>query len=78
MELKELVEELAKALVNNPEEVSVKEMKSDHITVYSLTCAKEDVGVMIGKGGRTAMAIRHLLSTVAGKNHRNIVFDIAD
>ena len=78
MDLKELVTELAKALVNKPEEVSVDEIKGASVTVYSLKVAKEDIGIVIGRGGRTATAIRHLLFSASAKLRRNVVLDIEE
>jgi hypothetical protein len=78
MELKDLVEELAKALVNKPDEVSVEVLHSGHVTVYELKVAREDIGIVIGRGGRTATAMRTLLGSIAAKLKRNLVLDIAE
>lgn len=78
MELKSLIEELAKAMVSSPDDVSVAEVSGSHVTVYELSVAKEDIGIVIGKGGSTAMAIRHILAAVGGKERRNIVLDIVE
>ncbi len=57
-ELKELIEHLAKALVDIPEQVEVTEIQGEQTTVLELKVAKEDLGKVIGKQGRTARAIR--------------------
>ena len=78
MELKELIKEMAKALVNKPEAVQVEEINSGHVTVYELKVAKEDVGIVIGRKGRTADAIRTLLTTISAKHRKNLRLDIAE
>ena len=67
MEVKELVENLAKALVDKPEEVVVHELKGTQTTVLELKVAKEDVGKVIGKQGRTARDIRTILNAAGMK-----------
>ncbi|RJR46028.1 MAG: KH domain-containing protein [Desulfobacteraceae bacterium] len=64
MKPKELIETLAKAIVDNPEEVSVKELNGQQITVLELSVARDDLGKVIGRGGRIAMALRIILSAV--------------
>ena len=67
MEVKELVENLARALVDKPEEVVVHELKGTQTTVLELKVAKEDVGKVIGKQGRTARDIRTILNAAGMK-----------
>jgi uncharacterized protein len=78
MEVKELVENLAKALVDKPEEVVVQELKGTQTTVIELKVAKEDVGKVIGKQGRTAHALRIILGAVSSKEKKNCVLEILD
>lgn len=78
MELKSLIQELARAMVSRPEDVSVAEVSGSHVTVYELSVAKEDIGIVIGRGGSTAMAIRHILFAVGGKERRNIMLEIVE
>ena len=59
-EMKTLVETIAKALVDNPEKVEVSEVEGEQTTVVELRVAKEDLGKVIGKEGRTARAMRHI------------------
>ena len=65
--MKELIEYISKLLVDNPEEVSVTELKGEQTTVIELKVAKEDLGKIIGKQGRTARAIRTILGAASTK-----------
>lgn len=76
--MKELVEVIAKALVNNPEEVTVTEKKGDRSTILQLHVAPGDMGKVIGKQGRIAKAFRTVLKATANKKHKNVVLDILD
>lgn len=78
MEPRELVEELAKALVERPDEVSVSELKGEQVTVIELKVAKEDIGKVIGRGGRIAMAMRTILGAVSTKTKKNVLLEIID
>ena len=66
-ELQELVKFLAVSLVDTPDEVTVEEMEEDGAAVFELTVAEEDLGKVIGKQGRTARALRTILSAAASK-----------
>ena len=76
--MKELVENIAKALVDNPDEVKVTEIERERISVIELSVAKEDFGKIIGKQGRTARAIRSILSAAAAKNRKRAVLEIVE
>ena len=76
--MKELVTFIASSLVDNPESVQVKEVDQDDTVVYELRVAKEDLGKVIGKQGRTARAIRALLSATAGKTNRKARLEIVE
>ena len=77
--MKELVEVIAKALVDNPDEVTVTQMIEDDGTiVLQLNVAKEDMGKVIGKKGRIAKSIRTVVKTVAVKENKRVVVDIAE
>ncbi len=78
MEIKELVENLAKALVDKPEEVMVHELKGTQTTVIELKVAREDIGKVIGKQGRTAHALRIILGAASSKVKKNCVLEIVD
>ena len=74
--MKELVEVIAKALVDQPDEVSVTEKKEGKTTVLELHVADGDMGKVIGKQGRIAKAIRSVVKAAATKEDKNVVVDI--
>ncbi len=75
---KELVEYVAKSLVDHPEEVSVDAVEDDKTTVVKLKVAPADLGRVIGKQGRTARAMRTLLHATAAKAKRRAVLEIVE
>jgi len=77
-QLKDLVEYLAKALVDNPEHVKVNEIEATATSVIELRVAKEDLGKIIGKQGKTAKAIRTILSAASSKLKRRAVLNILE
>lgn len=74
--MKELVELIAKALVDHPEEVRVTEALRDHTVVYQLTVAPGDAGKIIGKQGRIAKAIRTVVAAAALQEDKRVTVDI--
>jgi uncharacterized protein len=76
--MKELVQYLAKSLVNNPDAVEVKEEERDTALVLELRVAKEDLGRIIGKQGRTAKSIRTILNAAASRTNRKVVLEILE
>ena len=76
--MKELVQYLARSLVSNPEAVEVAESAVEDTTVYELRVAKDDLGRIIGKQGRTAKSIRTLLNAAASKTNRKVVLEIIE
>lgn len=74
--MKELVEVLAKALVDHPDEVVVTETEKDNTTVVELRVSSTDMGKVIGKQGRIAKAIRSLVKAAASKGDRKVVVEI--
>ena len=76
--MKELINYIAQALVDHPEQVSVKEVEGGQTTVLELTVAKEDIGKVIGKQGRTASAMRTILSAASAKIKRRAVLEIVE
>lgn len=76
--MKELVQLIAKYLVDNPEEVEVQEMEGQKTTVIELKVAPDDLGKVIGKQGRTARAMRTILSAAATKVHKRAVLEILE
>ncbi|MBW2005747.1 MAG: KH domain-containing protein [Deltaproteobacteria bacterium] len=76
--MKELIEYIAKSLVDNPEEVSVTELEGEQTTVIELKVAKEDLGKVIGKQGRTARAMRTILGAASMKLKKRSVLEILE
>ena len=76
--MKELVEVITKALVDNPDEVVVTEKQEEKATVVEVHVAESDMGKVIGKQGRIAKAIRSVVKAVAAKEDRKVIVDIAD
>jgi len=76
--MKELIEYIAKSLVDNPEEVSVTELEGEQTSVIELKVAKEDMGKIIGKQGRTAMAMRTILGAASTKMKKRSVLEILE
>ncbi len=77
-ELVQVVEIIAKSLVDAPEEVSVSEVQGENTTVIQLKVAKNDIGKIIGKEGKTAKAIRTILLGAATKLKRRTVLEIVE
>ena len=76
--LKELIEYIAKALVDNPEQVRVSEIEGEKTSVIELNVSKEDLGKVIGKQGRTARAMRTILSAASTKVKKRAVLEIIE
>ena len=78
MQQKELVEYIAKSLVDSPEQVEVREAEGEQGAVLKLSVSREDLGKIIGKQGRTARAIRTLLGAVSAKTKKRVVLEILE
>ena len=76
--MKELVEFIAKALVDHPEQVEVNEIVGQQTSVIELRVAKDDLGKVIGKQGRTAHAMRTLLNAASTKLRKRAVLEILE
>ncbi len=76
--MRDLVEYIAKALVDDPSQVTVEEVAGQKTTVYKLRVASQDIGKVIGKEGRTARSIRSVLSAAAAKVHKRAVLEIVE
>lgn len=74
--MKELVEIIAKALVDHPDEVSVQEVEGDQSITLELTVATDDMGKVIGKQGRIAKAIRTVIKAAATKEDKRVMLEI--
>ena len=76
--MEELIRYIATALVDHPDQIQIKETEQDDTIIIELTVAKEDLGKVIGKQGRTARAIRSLLSAAAGKVNKRSRLEIME
>lgn len=76
--MKALIEEIAKALVDEPEQVVVNEVEGEQVTVLELKVAPGDLGKVIGKQGRTARSIRTLLGAAGMKLNRRFTLEILE
>ncbi len=76
--MKELMEQIAKALVDCPDEVKVNEIKGERVSVIELAVAKDDLGKIIGKQGRTAKALRTILTAASTKLNKRSVLEIVE
>ena len=76
--MKDLLIQIVKALVDNPEQVQVNEIVSVQTVVLELTVAKNDMGKIIGKQGRTAHAIKTVLNAASGKTRKRYVLEIIE
>ena len=78
MSTKELIEHIAKALVDHPDQVKVSEVEGEKTSVIEISVAKEDLGKIIGKEGRTAKAIRVILGAASAKLGKHSVLEIIE
>ncbi len=76
--MKELIKYIAQALVDHPDQVSVAEVEGNQTSVLELKVAKEDLGKVIGKQGRTARAMRTILSAASAKVKKRSVLEIIE
>jgi uncharacterized protein len=76
--MKELLEYLARGLVEQPEQVRVKEVHDDDATVLELSVGPDDYGNVIGRGGRTASALRAVIKSAGAKRNERVFVDIVD
>jgi predicted RNA-binding protein YlqC (UPF0109 family) len=76
--VKDLVEYLARALVDEPDAVKVEAYEEEDAEIYELSVAEDDVGQVIGRGGRTVNALRCVLRACATKQDKRILLDVVD
>jgi uncharacterized protein len=76
--MKALIEYMARALVDNPDEVVVSEVEGEQASIIELKVAKTDLGKVIGKQGRTARALRTILSAASTKGNKRAVLEILE
>jgi predicted RNA-binding protein YlqC (UPF0109 family) len=76
--MKELIEYIAKSLVDNPDSVKVTEVEGERTSVIELSVVKEDLGKVIGKQGKTARAMRTILSAASTKEKKRTILEIIE
>ena len=76
--MKELISQIAQALVDHPEMVAVTEVEGENTSVLKLSVAKSDLGIVIGKKGNTAGALRTLLNAATGKTKKRYILEIIE
>ena len=76
--MKQLIGDIVRSLVDQPDQVEIKEVVGEHAHVLELTVAKEDLGKVIGKGGAHASAIRTLMSAASGKEKKRYILEIIE
>ncbi len=76
--MKQLIEDIVKALVDHPEQVEVQEVVGEYAHVIELRVAKSDLGKVIGKAGSHASAIRTLMNAASGKQKKRYILDIVE
>jgi predicted RNA-binding protein YlqC (UPF0109 family) len=76
--MKQLIEDIVCSLVDQPDQVEIKEVVGEHAHVLELTVAKEDLGKVIGKGGAHASAIRTLMAAASGKEKKRYILEIIE
>jgi predicted RNA-binding protein YlqC (UPF0109 family) len=76
--MKDLIKHIVLALVDHPEQVAISEVEGKQSTVFEIKVAKEDIGKIIGKKGRTAQAIRTILNAASGKAKKRTIVEIIE
>lgn len=76
--MKDLALKIVRSLVDHPDQVEVTEIEGSQSIVLEIAVAKEDIGKIIGKQGKTAMALRTIISAAAGKQRKHIILEILE
>ncbi len=76
--MKDLIKKIVQSLVDNPEQVEIYEIKGSNTSVFELKVAKEDIGKVIGKQGRTARAVRTILDAASAKTKKRVILEIIE
>ena len=76
--IKTLLLTIAQSLVDKPEKVTVNQLQSEQAFIFELQVAKEDIGKIIGRGGKTAMALRSILEAASGKYKKRVILEILE
>ncbi len=74
--MKQLLEHIARGLVDNPDQVEVKQVESERLIILELRVAPDDMGKVIGKQGRIAKAVRTVINAAAAKENKRVVVEI--
>ncbi len=76
--MRQIIEDIVRSLVDQPDEVQIKEVIGEHAHVLELRVAKEDLGKVIGKGGSHASALRTLMAAASGKEKKRYILEIIE
>lgn len=76
--MRQIIEDIVRSLVDQPDQVQIKEVIGEHAHVLELRVAKEDLGKVIGKGGSHASAIRTLMAAASGKEKKRYILEIIE
>ena len=76
--MKDLIMQIVQALVDQPDEVQIKEVVGDQVHVFELRVAKEDLGKVIGRGGAHASALRTLMTAMSGKQKKRYILELIE
>jgi predicted RNA-binding protein YlqC (UPF0109 family) len=76
--MKAILEQIARGLVDVPEDVKITEINGERTMIYELRCNEKDIGKIIGKSGKTVGAMRTLLNSMAAKQGRKAVLEVVD
>ena len=76
--MRELVEYLTRSLVSEPDAVNVEEVEAGRVLVYEVSVAEDDVGKIIGRGGRTVSSLRTVMRAVASSQDERVLVDVVD
>jgi predicted RNA-binding protein YlqC (UPF0109 family) len=76
--MKQIIESIAKALVDAPNEVQIIEIDGEKTVIYELRCNAKDIGKIIGKSGKTVGAMRTIVSSMAAKQGRKAMLEVVD
>ncbi len=76
--MKEVLDLMIRNLVDNPEEVSIKELNGEKSVVYEVKVAEDDMGKVIGKQGRVARAVRAIMKSIASKEDKKVTIEFID
>lgn len=76
--MEELLNQITKSLVDNPDDVQISKVDGDNTIVFELRCHKDDIGKVIGRKGRTVGAMRVILSAIAAREGRRTMLEVID